>query len=164
MPIYEYYCEKCHAIYSFFARSINPGRDPVCPKCNHSALTRELSLFAFTTNRGDTETEEDFPIDEASMMDAMNALADKAGSIDEDDPRQAANLIREFTRMTGVELGGAMEEAMSRLEAGEDPESIEAELGNTLDSEDPFLGGSGRLSSALLKQLPPRRDDTLYDF
>ena len=164
MPIYEYYCKKCHAIYNFFARSLNPAGKPVCPKCKSKALTREISVFAFTQNRKDGGEEEDFPVDEATMMAAMDALADKAGAIDEEDPRQAANLIREFTKMTGVELGGAMEEAMSRLEAGEDPESIEAELGDTLDSEDPFSSSGNRLSSALRKQLPPRRDNTLYDF
>jgi len=83
-------------------------------------------------------------------------------SLDEDDPRQAAKLMRKLTEMTGVELGGGMQEAIRRMENGEDPEAIEAEMGGLMD-EDPFIlpGKKGRKSG--LKQRPPRKDDTLYD-
>ena len=35
----------------------------------------------------------------------MNMLAGEAENINEDDPRQAANLMRKLTDMTGMELG-----------------------------------------------------------
>jgi hypothetical protein len=93
----------------------------------------------------------------------MQMLAGEADKINEDDPRQAAQLMRKLTRMTGLNLGDGMEEALSRMEQGEDPEQIEAEMGDLLEGDDPFqlkgkkgLGGHARRGS-------PDRDETLYD-
>ena len=76
--------------------------------------------------------------DESKMEKAMNLLASEAEHMDEEDPRQAANLMRKLTDMTGLNLGPGMEEALHRMEAGEDPEAIEAEMGDLLEGEDPF--------------------------
>jgi hypothetical protein len=46
--------------------------------------------------------------------------------------------MRKLTSMTGLELGAGMEEALRRMERGEDPDQIEAEMGDILESEDPF--------------------------
>ena len=117
------------------------------------------------TKTPESSEEEELPIDETLMMSAMEKLSSKAESMNEEDPRQAAALMREFSSMTGVAFSDNMELAMSRLEAGEDPETIESEMGQILDSEDPFVTASASkgLSTALRQQLPPRRSDTLYD-
>jgi len=70
--------------------------------------------------------------------------------------------MRKLSHMTGMELGGPMEEALQRMEAGEDPDQIEAEMGDLLDVDDAFQfaakkGGLGRRCAA------PKKDDTLYD-
>ena len=82
--------------------------------------------------------------------------------ISDDDPRQAANLMRKLSEATGMNLGPAMEEALRRMERGEDPEAIESEMGDLLESEEPFLfdGGSGKKST---RKPRPRVDETLYD-
>jgi len=49
--------------------------------------------------------------------------------------------MRKLTDMTGLNLGDGMEEALSRMERGEDPEAIESEMGDTLEGEDPFSFG-----------------------
>ncbi len=100
-------------------------------------------------------------LDESKMEQAMNLLAREADHMDEDDPRQAANLMRKLTDMTGMNLGAGMEEALRRMEAGEDPEQIEAEMGDLLEEEDPFSfkGKSSRSS----KKRPPKVDEELYD-
>ncbi len=118
-------------------------------------------MFA-VTGRASEAGDNDLPVDESKMEKAMEMMAREAENINEDDPRQAAKLMRKLTEMTGVELGGGMQEAIRRMENGEDPEAIEAEMGDLMD-EDPFIlpgkkGGRGRS-----KQLPPRKDDTLYD-
>jgi hypothetical protein len=64
--------------------------------------------------------------------------------------------------MTGMELGPSMEEALSRMEKGEDPEQVEAEMGDLLESEDPFLL-PGKKGGFPRKRRPPKRDETLYD-
>jgi hypothetical protein len=79
--------------------------------------------------------------------------------MNEDDPRQAAQLMRKLTDATGISLGSGMEEALHRLERGEDPDRIEEEMGDLLEGEGPFLsGGKGKRGSR-----KPRVDETLYD-
>jgi hypothetical protein len=91
----------------------------------------------------------------------MNLLASEAEHVDEDDPRQAANLMRKLTDMTGLNLGPGMEEALNRMEAGEDPEKIEAEMGDILEGEEPFSFKEKLIRAS--KSLPPRVDDKLYE-
>ena len=62
--------------------------------------------------------------------------------------------------MTGVKLGDGMQEALSRLEAGQDPDEIESEMGDILQSEDPFQPGQTKPRG---KKTAPLRDETLYD-
>ena len=98
-----------------------------------------MSSFAITGSAGEDGEKDDLPFDEGRMEQAMSMLAGEADKINEDDPRQAANLMRKLTDMTGMQLGDNMEEALSRMEKGEDPEKIEAEMGDLLEGEDPFI-------------------------
>ena len=102
----------------------------------------------------------DLPIDESRMERAMESLAAEAENINEDDPRQAANLMRKLTDMTGLRLGDKMEDALSRMEAGEDPDAIEQELGD-IDEKDLFSVAPGGKTSG--KSKIPYRDEKLYE-
>ena len=55
-----------------------------------------------------------------------------------DDPRQMARLMRKFMDKTGLSLGGQMEEAIARMESGDDPEQIEQDMGELMDGDEPF--------------------------
>lgn len=163
MPIYEFYCEGCHTVFQFFSRTIDTQKRPSCPKCKRPNLKREVSLFAMTGKAKEPqEGAEDLPFDEEKMEQAMMTLASEAESIDENDPRQAANLMRKLSDMTGLELGDAMQEALRRMEAGEDPEAIEAEMGDRLEEEDPFCMPS-KAKTVARRLRPPHRDTTIYD-
>ena len=105
----------------------------------------------------------DLPVDESKMMAALAALESEAGGLDEDDPRQAARFMRRFADATGLPVGGAMEEAMRRMEAGEDPDEIEADLGDRLDEEDPFESPAGALKQLRRLTREPDRDPEIYD-
>jgi putative FmdB family regulatory protein len=160
MPIYEFYCKHCHMIFNFFSSTVNVEAMPDCPKCEKTRLIRQMSKFAISKNRGE---EDDTPmpdLDEAKMMQAMNVLAQEAEHMDEEDPKQAANLMRKLTNMTGLDLGPGMEEALARMEAGEDPEKIEEEMGDLLEGEDPF--SFKEKAAKALKKSPPKVDETLY--
>ena len=163
MPIYEFYCPDCNTLFNFFSRTINTSKKPNCPKCSTRVLERQMSAFAFTGKAREGDGDEDLPFDESRMEKAMQMLAGEADRINEDDPRQAANLMRKLTDMTGMELGENMEEALRRMERGEDPEQVEAEMGDLLENEDPFVMAAkkGRLRSGAGKA--PLKDDTLYD-
>jgi len=76
-------------------------------------------------------------------------------------------MMRRLVDASGMKLGDGMAEAMRRMEAGEDPDQIEAEMGDVLEPEDPFSGTSVQSSLPSLKELrhellPPKRDDTWY--
>jgi len=161
VPIYEFYCDQCNTIFNFFSRSVNTEKIPLCPRCGDVKLDRRMSAFATLRARGE---EEDSPVpdlDDSKLEGAMNLLAREAENIDENDPRQAAKLMRKLTDMTGLDLGPGMEEAFRRMEAGEDPEEIEEEMGDLLEGEEPF--GLKEKSRALSKPRRPRVDEKLYD-
>jgi putative FmdB family regulatory protein len=163
MPIYEFYCGRCNTLFNFFSRSVNTEKIPLCPHCKDVPLTRQMSVFARVSRGKEAAGDEDLPpIDEARMERAMVMLMNEAEKLDENDPRQAAKLMRKLSDAAGVEMGAGMEEAISRMERGEDPEAIEAELGESLTDEDPFILTKGKGKPAARRR-PPRVDDTLYD-
>jgi len=163
MPIYEFYCEDCHTIYNFFSKSVNTTKKPKCPSCKTKTLSRQMSAFAFTGKAKEDSDMDDLPFDEGKMEKAMNMLAGEAENVNEEDPRQAANLMRKLTDMTGMELGPGMQEALKRMEAGEDPDAIEAEMGDLLEDEQPFMMPEKKGRAKGARRAAPRRDETLYD-
>ena len=163
MPIYEFYCDACNTIFNFFSRSVNTAKKPKCPLCKKKTLSRRMSAFAVTGRAKEDGDANDLPFDETRMEKAMQTLASEAESINEDDPRQAANLMRKLTDMTGMELGPGMTEALRRMEQGEDPDQIETEMGDLLEGEDPFVLPGKKGGKKAGKRPAPRRDETLYD-
>ncbi len=161
MPIYEFYCKDCNTIFNFFSRQVNTTKQPDCPRCSRP-LKRQMSTFS-TIGRAKEPGEEGMPdIDEARMERVLGELAQEVENINEDDPRQMARMMRKLTEKSGLPLGEGMEEAMARLEAGEDPQKIEQEMGNLLEGEDPLalLGKKGKKGGGTPL---PRRDETLYE-
>jgi len=167
MPIYEFYCPDCHALFNFLSKTVNTTKRPACPKCGRKRLEREVSMFALTGERRDPDGMDDLPIDESKMENAMEALAGEAEGLNEDDPREAARLMRKFSHMTGLEFGGGIEEAIGRMESGEDPDKIESDMGERLEDEEPFVmpgkGGGGAGGKAGKPRGAPRRDPTLHE-
>jgi putative FmdB family regulatory protein len=163
MPIYEFYCDRCHTIFNFFSRRVNTSKTPNCPHCKENKLSRQVSMFAVTGKAAEDSHMEDLPFDESQMEKAMQMLAGEAEKINEDDPRQAAQLMRKLSSMTGMELGESMQEALSRMEQGEDPEQIEAEMGDLLEGDDPFILKAKKARLEEARQRAPLRDETLYD-
>ena len=163
MPIYEFYCEDCNTIFNFFSKTVNTSKRPKCPQCKIKTLSRQMSAFAFTGKTSGDGDADDLPFDENKMEKAMHMLAGEADKINEDDPRQAANLMRKLTDMTGMKLGAGMEEALARMEKGEDPDKIEEEMGDLLEGEDPFIMPGKKGATGKTNRPAPKRDETLYD-
>lgn len=163
MPIYEFYCKHCNTIYKFFSRTINTTKVPACPKCDSLEMERAMSTFATLSKSSDSgEDDTNLPnIDESKMEQAMAMLSRETEGMNEDDPKQAANMMRKLTELTGLKMGSGMEEALSRLERGEDPDQIEAEMSDLLENEDPFI--LKKIAGGLAKKNRPNRDDMLYD-
>ena len=178
MPIYEFYCPHCHRVFSFFSRKVDTEKTPACPRCGRAELARRASAFAISTGRREEPKGEPGPdLDEGRLERAMAPLAGEMDSIDENDPRQGAQLMRKLFSATGMPIAGGMEEALRRMEAGEDPEKIEEQMGEGL-AGDPLgglLGGEGgegaeqgaepgtQRLGRLRRLLPPSHDPELHE-
>lgn len=167
MPIYEFYCPDCHRILSFLSRRIDTRKRPPCPRCGSGGLTRRAAAFAISKGRPEPAEggDADMPdVDEERLAKAMESLAGEAEGLDEENPRQAAHLMRRLFDASGLPVGAGMDEALRRMEAGEDPDKIEEEMGDVLEA-DPFGAGAEKGSLAGLRKrlLPPEKDATLYE-
>ncbi|HEX9736799.1 MAG TPA: zinc ribbon domain-containing protein [Thermoanaerobaculia bacterium] len=162
MPIYEFYCESCHTLFNFFSARIDTGKRPACPRCGRARLPRRPSRFATLRHAGAEEGDPFSELDEGKLEGAMDALMNEAGGLEnEEDPRVLARLMRRFTDVSGLEMGERMAELVARLEAGEDPESLEREMDDVAGEED--FDDFFKLKNALQeRRRKPRVDDELY--
>jgi putative FmdB family regulatory protein len=164
MPIYEFHCPDCNVLFSFFSRAVNTSKKPDCPGCGRKGLERQVSSFAMAGRSREAGEEGDkMPFDDPRIERAVAELASDAERIDENNPKQAADLMRKFSRMTGMEYGSGMEEAINRMEAGEDQEAVESELGGLMDGEDQFLLPGSKGGRPRGTRPAPGRDPKLYE-
>ena len=169
MPIYEFYCAPCHRLFRFLSRSVDVATRPACPRCGHAPLERRPSTFA--VSRGLRELDDGGPPgpDDARLEAALASLAGEAEGLPEDDPRAAARMMRQLFEKAGLPVCEGMEEALARMEAGEDPDKVEEQLGDALDDFDEGAAGAGptrgarRLARLSRRMLPPSVDDRLYE-
>jgi len=166
VPIYEFYCVDCHTVFNFFARRPDTEKRPKCPRCGRPDLDRKISRFAVSRGLSENRASDDLPadFDESKMERLMAEMAGDADGMNEEDPRQMARMMRRLREVTGIDLGQGMEEAIRRMEAGEDLDKIEEEMGDLLEAEVPEVGASDRSLRRLSRRLrPPEVDETLYD-
>jgi hypothetical protein len=145
---------------------VNTENRPHCPQCDRPELERQVSRFAVSKGRPEAEADDNMSdIDESRMERAMQALASEAEGLDENDPRQAARMMRKLSEAMGTDLGSGMEEAIRRMEAGEPMEQIEADMGDLLEAEDPVGGFEMKRGGKPVRQSSPRPqvDHTLYE-
>ena len=147
MPIYEFACPKCRKIYSFLSKRVNPDRSPVCPKCGNKKLKKEVSGFAMSRGLKEpaakTGAEEDGPpmpdMDDPRIERAMMEMERDMAHLDENNPKHMAHMMRKMKDlMPAGTMPKELDVAIKRLEAGEDPEKIEADMGDVLGD---FMGG-----------------------
>ena len=147
MPIYEFACPHCRKIFSFLSKRTNPDRLPVCPKCGNRKLEKQISRFAMTRRisetpeKNDTEgTEPPMPdFDDPRVARAMSEMERDMEHLDENNPRHMAHMMRKMKDlMPPNSVPKELDAAIKRLEAGEDPEKIEQDMGDLLGE---FMGG-----------------------
>ena len=162
MPIYEFACPKCRVIFNFLSKRMNPDRLPVCPKCGNKKMTKQMSNFAMP--RGTKESaagEEGGPpmpdLDDPKIARAMSELERDMGHLDENNPKHMAHLMRKMKdALPPGTMPKELDVAIKRLEAGEDPEKIEADMGDVFGdmAGDASAGGGAGYA----------RDSGLYDY
>lgn len=186
MPIYEYYCPDNHTVYQFYAKTLAQGRrTPKCPDNPKFRMKKIVSAFAISrAGRKDSEAEgkpaapTGDPAEDARMDAAVDALEKEFESVDENDPKAMARMMRRMSEVSGEKLDAEAEEVVRKLEEGADPESLEDKLGlgeGDDQASDPLGGGpfgakekaepnEPRHRFKARRLPPPRRDPKLYDF
>jgi putative FmdB family regulatory protein len=173
MPIYEFACPKCRVIFNFLSKRIQPDRLPVCPKCGNKNMSKQMSAFAMPrgvkepSSAGPSEGGDEPPMpdfDDRRVMQAMSEMERDMAHMDENNPKHMAHMMR---KMKDILPAGTMPKeldiAIKRLEAGEDPEKIEADMGDVLGDimggpeEEGGMGGYGGGGGY-------SRDSGLYDY
>lgn len=167
MPIYEYACPKCRVIFNFLSKRINPEGLPNCPKCGNKRMTKQLSRFAMTRGLKEPAAKSEGDSGEAGMPDFENPRVERAmmelerdmEHMDENNPKHMAHMMKKMKDL--MPPGMAPKEldiAIKRLEAGEDPEKIEEDMGDVLGD---FMGGEegGRPGGGAYSH-----DSGLYDY
>jgi len=141
MPIYEYACPKCRVVFNFLSKRINPDRLPSCPKCGNKKMAKQVSQFAMarglkepTAQAGDDEGGPPMPdMDDPRMEHAMMELERDMEHLDENNPKHMAHMMRKMKDlMPAGSVPKELDVAIKRLEAGEDPEKIEEDMGDVL--------------------------------
>ena len=146
MPIYEFACPKCRRIFNFLSKRLNPDRLPICPRCGNKKMLKQMSRFAMTkglkepTAKGDDAGDEPMPdMDDPRVMRAMSELERDMEHLDENNPKHMAHMMRKMKDlMPPGMVPKELDVAIKRLEAGEDPEKIEEDMGDLLGD---FMGG-----------------------
>ena len=147
MPIYEFACPKCRKIFSFLSKRTQPDRLPVCPKCGCKKLKKEVSRFAMSRKLSEPAAKSDdgggdeaIPnFDDPRIERAMLAMERDMEHLDENNPKHMAHMMKKMKDiMPPGSMPKEMDIAIKRLEAGEDPEKIEADMGDVLGD---FMGG-----------------------
>ncbi len=169
MPIYEYACPKCRVIFNFLSKRTNPDRLPVCPKCGNKKMTKQVSRFAMSRGLKEppakSEAESGEPpapdFDDPRVERAMMEMERDMEHLDENNPKHMAHMMRKMKDlMPPGTMPKELDVAIKRLEAGEDPEKIEEDMGDVLgdlmggEDEEGGMGGMGGYS----------HDSGLYDY
>jgi putative FmdB family regulatory protein len=167
MPIYEFACPKCRVIFNFFSQRVSPKHLPTCPKCGNKKMQKQMSTFAMTRGAKESVGTADSPADAENMPNlddprvqrVMNEMERDMEHLDENNPKHMAHMMRKMKDlMPPGSMPKEMETAIKRLEAGEDPEKIEADMGDVLGD---FMGderGSGARGGNY------SHDSGLYDY
>lgn len=145
MPIYEFACPDCRVIFNFLSKRIHQERLPVCPKCGNKRMVKQMSGFA--TPRGAKEPAAGGPeeggeampdFEDPRMLRAMSELERDMEHMDENNPRHMAHMMKKMKDiMPASAVPKELDVAIKRLEAGEDPEKIEEDMGEVLGD---FMG------------------------
>jgi hypothetical protein len=183
MPIYEYYSPDTNRIYSFFAKTLAQGR--LTPKCPDNPRARMVKLISGFSIGGRTKEEPAVaattagdPAEDARLDAAMKEMEGEMSSLDENDPRALARMMRRMSELAGEKLDEPMEEAVRKLEEGADPDALEEQMGDLLGGDAAETDSTGEGSAPdtrkqepkdgrakfKVRRSPPTRDPKLYDY
>ena len=91
-------------------------------------------------------------------------MGSKIDTMDDTDSAGAAKLMQEFSQKSGVKFNKDVNEALSRIASGEDADTVASQMGDALNSDNPFdtSGAKGGVGDGA-RPHPFAKDPTLYE-
>ena len=167
MPIFEYACPPCRKIFQFLSKRLKPTRKPACPQCGNRRLVKEISQFAALKSvpepkaGGGEAAEGMLDFDDPRVRHAMREMERDMAHLDENNPKHMAHMMSKMKDlMPAGMMPKEMNDAIRRLESGEDPEKIEEDMGVIFDQ---FMGPEEGGGTGGMRGGAYTRDGGLYD-
>ena len=114
MPIYEYSCDACGKMSSFFIRSINHTIEPVCAHCKSVDMKRAVSSFAYHKSLKTIHQESGSPPGPGGA--SLNYYKD---------PRNIGRHVEESFQKYGMEMPQTVRENIDAAREGSLPEGLD---------------------------------------
>ena len=112
MPIYEYRCEMCGGMSSFFTKSINTAVEPVCAHCQGRDMRRAMSTFA--TGRSSRPAQGNYSSE--MMGSPQNYYRD---------PRNIGRHVEDSFSRHGVEMPESVRNTIQAAREGDLPKGLD---------------------------------------
>ena len=115
MPNYEFICNDCARRFDVFMSYKEYGTQPViCTFCGSGNTRRRMTRVRIAKS-------------EESRLDSLEG---EMGNLEglEKDPKALGRMMRKMGREIGEEVPAEFDDVVDRLEAGQSPEQIEAEM------------------------------------
>ena len=112
MPIYEYRCQACAKLSSFFVRSINSVVDAVCSHCESKDMERRMSSFAM----GKTVP---------SVHESFSPGSEHRSPDYYKDPRNLGRGVEDAYTKFGKEMPQSVRDNIDAARSGETPKGLE---------------------------------------
>ncbi len=114
MPIYEYRCQSCGKMSSFFTKSINDHLEPVCAHCESGDVKRAMSSFAYHKSLKTIHQESGSPPGPGgSSLDYYK------------DPRNVGRHVEESFQKYGMEMPESVRDNIDAAREGSLPEGLD---------------------------------------
>ena len=112
MPIYEYRCQSCSQVSSFFTRAIGSPLSPVCKQCQGTDMVRQVSRFA----QGRSQ---------ASSQQGPGGNFGAAGLDYYRDPRNIGRNVEESFSRHGLDMPETVRETIDAARDGQLPKGLD---------------------------------------
>jgi putative FmdB family regulatory protein len=127
MPFYSFRCLDCKKRFDVFLSYNQYGVKAVeCSHCHSQNVQRRI-------NRVRIARSDDSRLDDLGGMDDFDGM--------EDDPRALGKMMRKMSQEMGEDAAPELNEVIDRLEAGQNPDDIEAAMPELGPDSDGFAGG-----------------------
>ena len=112
MPIYEYRCQSCGKVSSFFVRSIGSEVNAVCGHCQSAEMERRMSSFAM----GKTTS---------SVHEAFPSGSEHRSPDYYQDPRNIGRGVEASFAKHGMEMPQSVRDNIDAARSGETPKGLD---------------------------------------